>query len=91
MLRIIESKLQEEINSLELRNLEVMENVYNCHRQELERAHKLFSIPGRHSTPIKMVVQCLVCIPPLKTHHKARYNVILYCIITIIQYYIKTM
>ena len=53
MLRIIESKLQEEINSLELRNLEVMENVYNCHCQELEGAQKLFSIPGRHSTPIK--------------------------------------
>ena len=53
MLRIIESKLQEEINSLELRNLEVMENVYSCHRQELEGAQKLFSIPGRHSTPIK--------------------------------------
>ena len=53
MLRIIESKLQEEVNSLEIRNLEVMENVYNCHRQELEGAQKLFSIPGRHSTPIK--------------------------------------
>ena len=53
MLKIIESKLQEEVNSLEIRNLEVMENVYNCHRQELEGAQKLFSIPGRHSTPIK--------------------------------------
>ena len=67
MLRIIiESKLQEEFNSLELRNLEVIKNIYNCHRQELEGAHKLFECPDITVLPLELVIQCLVYISPLK-------------------------
>ena len=78
MLRIIiESKLQEEFNSLELRNLEVIKNIYNCQRQELEGAHKLFEYPDMTVLPSELVIQCLVYISPMKKNHKARYNVIL--------------
>ena len=86
MLRNYESKLQEEVNSLELRNLGVMDNVYNCHRQELEGAQKLFSIPGRHSTPIKAgsSVSSLHASSENTSQSKVIYNiVILYNIITI--------
>lgn len=46
----MEKRLQDEVNYLERRNLEVMDKIYHTQHLELEAAQKLFSIPGNHST-----------------------------------------
>lgn len=49
MLKEVEINLQQEVNELEQRNLQLMEVLYKSHKSELEVSHKLFTIPRQHS------------------------------------------
>ena len=49
MLKDIERNLQQEVNELEQRNLQLMEVLYKNHKRELEVSHKLFAVPRQHS------------------------------------------
>lgn len=50
-----EQRLQDDVDCLEKRNLEVMSGIYTVQHGDMEAAQKLFSIPGNYSTSLTTI------------------------------------
>ena len=48
MLEELEKNLQNEVDCLELRNLEVIKAIHKSQQHELQAAQKIISVPGHH-------------------------------------------